>query len=123
MESPESWFEDFGKGRLECGAAEVILDPDFAAVVQLDDYHVFLTEYGRHCDLCVAEQTPRGFRVEARNPESDGRFSWRVVAKRKDIGAPRLEPVAIPTEPTLPAVPIVPPVVFPESRRASVARS
>jgi hypothetical protein len=123
MESPESWFEDFGKGVIECGRAEVTLDPDFAAIVQLDDYHVFLTEYGHHSDLCVAEQTPRGFRVEARNAESDGRFSWRVVARRKDIGAPRLEPVAIPAEPTLPAMPGVPPVAFPARRGASAARS
>ena len=44
MESPESWFEDFGKGQLECGQASVQIDPDFAAVVDLEDYQVFLTE-------------------------------------------------------------------------------
>ena len=44
VESPESWFEDFGKGQLECGRAEVTIDPDFAAVVLLDDFHVFLTQ-------------------------------------------------------------------------------
>ena len=33
MESPESWFEDFGEGQLACGKAEVTIDPDFAAVV------------------------------------------------------------------------------------------
>src|ERR1700730_10912587 len=43
VESPESWFEDFGKGQLACGQADVVIDPDFAAVATLDDYHVFLT--------------------------------------------------------------------------------
>jgi hypothetical protein len=105
MESPESWFEDFGKGRLECGRADIAIDPEFAAVVDLRDYHVFLTEYGGHNNLSVAEQTPHGFRVEAADPTSVARFSWRVVAKRKDIAGRRLEPVTIPTEPTLPPVP------------------
>ena len=31
LESPESWFEDFGEARLVDGKAEVRLDPDFAA--------------------------------------------------------------------------------------------
>jgi hypothetical protein len=35
-------------------------------------------------------------------------FNWRVVAKRKDIEGRRLEPVAIPTEPTPPLPPTVP---------------
>ena len=47
MESPESWFEDFGSGQLECGRAEIPIDRDFAALVDLTNYHVFLTEYRR----------------------------------------------------------------------------
>ena len=105
MESPESWFEDFGKGQLDCGRADVRIDPDFAAVVDLDDYHVFLTQYGGHDDLSVSEQTTTGFCVEARDATSDCRFSWRIVAKRKDIDGPRLEAVAIPPEPALPRLP------------------
>jgi hypothetical protein len=105
MESPESWFEDFGKGQLECGEAAVRIDPDFAAVVSLDDYHVFLTQYGGHDDLSVSEQSPTGFRVEARDATSSCRFSWRIVAKRQDISGPRLETVVIPSAPTLPRVP------------------
>ncbi len=102
VESPESWFEDFGKGTLECGRAEVALDPDFAAIVDLSDYHVFLTAYDHEHALHVRNQTPSGFTVEADaalarlkgQKESDltGRFSWRVVAKRKDIEAKRLAP-------------------------------
>jgi hypothetical protein len=105
VESPESWFEDFGNGQLECGRADVTIDPDFAAVVQLTDYHVFLTEYGGHSDLTVAEQTPTGFRVETKDPRSATRFSWRIVAKRKDIAAPRFESVSVPPEPVLPSIP------------------
>ena len=36
---------------------------------------------------------------------AEGTFSWRVVAKRKDIAGARLERVEIPKEPTLPDVP------------------
>jgi hypothetical protein len=103
MESPESWFEDFGKAQLSCGCADVTIDPDFAAVVDLSDYHVFLTEYGDHQGLHVTEMTPTGFTVQAKDGDGDQRFSWRVVAKRKDIAAERLARVTIPPEPTLPA--------------------
>ena len=104
LESPESWFEDFGKGRLDCGHAAIPIDPDFAAVVNLDDYHVFLTGY-EEFDLRVSEQTPTGFRVQGRDATSSGRFSWRVVARRKDITSQRLAMVTIPPEPALPPVP------------------
>ena len=103
LESPESWFEDFGKGQLECGVAEVtIIDPDFAAVADLDDYHVFLTPYGKPEVIAVAAQTSTGFRVETINSQSDSRFSWRIVAKRKDIAAPRFETVVVPPAPVIP---------------------
>jgi hypothetical protein len=46
MESPESWFEDFGISQLLNGNAEVTLDPGFAAIVTSDVYHVFISEYG-----------------------------------------------------------------------------
>jgi hypothetical protein len=104
LESPESWFEDFGKAQLTCGQADVQLDPDFAAVVNLEDYHVFVTAYDADHVLHVTNQTKAGFRVQAQHEAASGRFSWRVVAKRKDVTAPRLEPVSIPLEPTMPTV-------------------
>jgi hypothetical protein len=107
VESPESWFEDFGKARLEGGCASVAIDPDFAAVVDLTDYHVFLTGYDDF-DLRVSEQSASGFHVVAKDVISSGRFSWRIVAKRKDIAAPRFEVVTVPPEPTLPSIPDVP---------------
>ena len=46
VESPESWFEDFGETQLDCGRAEVTIDPNFAALADTATYHVFLTAYG-----------------------------------------------------------------------------
>jgi hypothetical protein len=93
LESPEAWFEDFGKGQLECGRAEVTIHPDFAVVADLADYHVFLTAYDGDCGLHVLSQTSEGFTVQARDATTTGRFSWRVVAKRKDVAGTRLEQV------------------------------
>jgi hypothetical protein len=118
MESPESWFEDFGKGQLECGRAEVTIDADFAAIVDLVDYHIFLTEYDTDAVLRVRHRTNAGFSVEAdpdiaalkgkKDRDLNGTFSWRVVAKRKDITGERLETVRIPPEPVMPSVPGIP---------------
>jgi hypothetical protein len=105
VESPESWFEDFGKGQLDCGQTAVTFDPNFAAVADLTDYHVFVTVYDQHNDLMVGGRTSRGFRVSAKDSTSKGAFSWRVVAKRKDIIGERLATVTTPTEPRLPMVP------------------
>jgi len=131
MESPESWFEDFGKGQLACGQADVTIDPDFAAVVDTDDYHVFLTDHSGQY-LSVTQRTPKGFTVEADvqiarlkgTQESDlnGTFSWRVVAKRKDIPAPRFETVEIPPEPVLPNIPEPPAPSEPPRPRAAHRR-
>jgi hypothetical protein len=83
MESPESWIEDFGTGALVNGRADVPLDPDFAAVAQTGDYHVFLTEYDRHSGLYVTTRAAGGFVVQAEKAGASGAFSWRIVAKPK----------------------------------------
>ena len=46
VESPESWFEDFGEGQLAEGKGAVRLDPDFAALVDVNGYHVFILSMG-----------------------------------------------------------------------------
>jgi hypothetical protein len=117
-ESPESWFEDFGKGQLVCGESYVTIDSDFAAMTRLDDYHIFLTEYGVPSGLAVTEQTAHGFRVQSHDAGGGNRFSWRVVARRKDIPAPRFDPVAIPTAPEMPAIT----VTLPPQRPAGTPR-
>ena len=113
VESPESWFEDFGKSRLdECGRATVTIDADFAAVADLSDYHVFLTAYGIDCPLYVAEQGPSAFVVRVPDSttatsgkQASGSFSWRVVAKRRDIEGSRFDSVTIPPAPLCPDLP------------------
>jgi hypothetical protein len=98
VESPECWFEDFGRGQLAGGCADISIEPGFAATVDLSDYSVFLTAYDRHQKLSVTRQTPTSFRVQASAADT-GRFSYRIVARRKDIARPRL--AIVPELPTL----------------------
>jgi len=92
MESPESWFEDFGTTQLEDGHARVRLDATYATLIHSDDYRVFLTPLGDCNGLYVDARTPQGFDVhELRGGTSDVRFDYRVVAKRADVMALRLE--------------------------------
>ena len=99
MESPESWFEDFGTGYLKNGHAEILLDAAFASIVESDSYHVFLTEYDDNNALYVTDRTSTGFGVRAKLSETaNGTFSYRIVAKRKDIAGPRLEQVTLPAK-------------------------
>jgi hypothetical protein len=112
-ESPESWFEDFGRARLSRGRAEVRLDPDFAALVQTDDFHVFLTAEGETRGLYVADRSEAGFEVrEQRGGDGDVTFSYQVVARRRDVDAGRLAPVDLPEIPPEPEM--VKPVELPD---------
>ncbi|HEY7909418.1 MAG TPA: hypothetical protein VIC60_11115 [Thermomicrobiales bacterium] len=107
VESPECWFEDFGKAKMVNGAATVKIDPLFAQHVHADDYHVFLTEYDQNNALHVTNQTASGFTVQAdeatlkakgkQAAAVSGVFSWRVVAKRNDIKGDRLPVWEMPT--------------------------
>lgn len=98
LESPESWFEDFGRAELVDGEAQVELDPDFAAVTKIEqDYHVFLTPEGESNGLYVTSREPEWFAVrEQQRGTSTLTFSYRVVAKRKDLDAERLAEIEIP---------------------------
>jgi hypothetical protein len=106
VESPESWFEDLGEGELQGGQAEVAIDPDFAALVRGDTYQVLVTPYGDCQGLYVSERSPTAFTVrELQGGTSNITFSYRVLAKRKDIEAPRLERVELPVPPDRPEPP------------------
>lgn len=108
VEAPEAWFEDFGEGTVANGKAMVALDPDFAALVETKQYYVFLTEQGDHNALFVTNRTATGFEVHAKGaPTAGGAFHYRVVAKRKDIAAPRLAKVDV-ADPAK-ALPVPPP--------------
>ena len=50
---PRELVRGLRTGTLECGRAEVTIDPDFAAVADLSDYHVFLTAYDIDFPLSV----------------------------------------------------------------------
>jgi hypothetical protein len=107
VESPESWFEDFGRAELVDGRARVELDPDFAAVANTEaDYHVFLTPEGDSNGLYVASREAASF--EVREQQQGGAtltFSYRIVARRKDVAAERLPQVAAP--PPVPEEPLL----------------
>jgi hypothetical protein len=106
IESPESWLEDFGVGQLVNGQAQVQLDAGFAAIVKSESYHVFVTEYEDNNALYVVNRTSAGFGVRAKlSNTANSLFSYRIVAKRKDIEGQRLEPVKIPTGKLKPAKP------------------
>jgi hypothetical protein len=88
MESPEHWFEDFGAAKLKAGRAVVKLDADFVKVVTLNEYHVFVTPEGDCRGLCVSNKSATSFEVrELQGGTSNVAFSYRIVARRKDIKA------------------------------------
>jgi hypothetical protein len=90
MESPEHWFEDFGSARLTRGRVTVKLDADFAKVVKLNEYRVFLTPEGDCQGLFVRSKSGTSFEVcELQGGTSNIAFSYRIVAKRKDVKAHR----------------------------------
>jgi hypothetical protein len=131
LESTESWFEDFGEATLAGASTTVPLDPEFLALVDGGDYHVFLTAYGP-TQLYVEERTDSAFQVAALPTDRDESpsiaFSYRVVARRKDVEGRRLEkvdvatrektppPVSLPDVPTPPRPPDLP-VLFPDHTR------
>jgi hypothetical protein len=99
LESPDSWFEDIGRAEISGGQARIELDPDFAAVVRTDEYHVFLTPEGETNGLYVSARTPSAFEVREQGTGTGTlTFSYRVVAKRKDVEVERLKTVEPPAE-------------------------
>jgi hypothetical protein len=115
LAAPEGYLEDFGEGRLVNGQARVALDPDLAALVRGDAYHVFLTDYGDSRGLYVDARSPAGFEVrERQGGTSSVAFGYRVVAKRRDAAGPRLERIDRPTPRPLRATGAPPPPEIPE---------
>ena len=107
VESPEAWFEDFGEGIITGGKGEVKLDPDFVAVVDTAKLHVFTESHDEAHHLAVKTRSGNGFTVAAdpsgpatargvKASDISGTFTWRVVAKRKDVKAERLAKFALP---------------------------
>jgi len=108
IESPESWFEDFGLGRLVRGRAAVRLDRHFRAVTR-GTYHVFLTPEG-DCSLYVTRKTTLSFQVRAVGGASVSvPFSYRIVAHRRDVAGTRFARLKLPQPPKGVEVPIAAP--------------
>lgn len=94
QESPEPWFEDVGGGQLQGGKARIDLDPEFAAIVNANEYHVFLTPGADTKGLFVTNKTATGFAVqEVQGGTVSIPFSYRVMARRRDDVGKRLEEV------------------------------
>jgi hypothetical protein len=94
MESSEVRSEDFGTGALVNGLGTVRIDPVFAGMVNLDEYHVFLTPLGDCSGLYVASKTPTFFEVrELGGGTSNISFDFRIVARRLGFEGTRLEEV------------------------------
>ncbi|MCS7188269.1 MAG: hypothetical protein NZ933_00535, partial [Bacteroidia bacterium] len=87
-EAPEVVFMDFGSGQLQNGQAYIALDPIFANNIVVNEQHP-LRVYIQLEDECegvyVTNKSSRGFEVrELRGGRSNARFSWYVIANRKD---------------------------------------
>ncbi len=95
QESPENWFEDFGRGQLTAGKAHIEFDPLFLETVTIDEsnpHHVFLQPLDPSCKGLAAVPSGTGFDViELLAGTSDGTFCYRVVAKRKGYEIKRLD--------------------------------
>jgi hypothetical protein len=98
VQSPESWMEDFGAGKLENGVAVVTIDPAFGETVTPDaSYHVFLTPNGDSKGLYVIAKTATTFEVrESGGGTSTLTFDFRIVAKRRGFETRRLVDVTEP---------------------------
>jgi len=105
VESPESWFEDFGEARLGSnGRVTVKLDADFASLIRVGEYQVFLTPYAP-VQLYVAKRTRASFEIRTVSAAAGlekASCGWRIVGRRKDVRAPRLAKVEIAPAPKRP---------------------
>ena len=97
MENPESYFEDFGEGTISGGQGSAPMSPDFAALVDVNSAKIFLTEIGNLGGLYVNGVSGGSFSIASRSTSANGSFTYRIVAKRKDVQAPRLQDVPVTT--------------------------
>jgi hypothetical protein len=95
QESPEPYFEDFGRAQLAGGVANVALEREFAGLVGGGDYMVFPVAEGETRGLFVSRRGPGSFEVrEMQGGTGNVPFTYRVVTKRKDIDGRRFARVS-----------------------------
>ncbi len=87
-------LEDFAETRLVNGAADVVLDPSFAATIDTRaKYMVFLSPQGDNRGLYVTGISSHGFSIrESNGGHSTLTIDYRIVAKPFDTNAARLAP-------------------------------
>jgi len=94
QESPENWFEDFGEGQLSNGLIHIELDGLFLETVTTNDRHpmkVFI-QLNDDCNGVYVKRGTTGFDViELQDGESNARFTYRVVAKRRGFENTKME--------------------------------
>ena len=100
VESPESYFEDFGQGELVNGRAEVRLDADFGLSYTATTTRCSSPPKAIH-RACISR--PRRRRGSASREQQGGqsnlRFAYRIVARRKDIDLARFDKVSLAPSP------------------------
>lgn len=87
VESPEIWFEEIGHAQLNNGKATIQLDELFLETVVIDNTHpmeVFLQEMDETNGLIVKAGTTSFDVKEKANGSSNAKFSYRILAKRKN---------------------------------------
>ena len=84
QESPELWFEDFGKAVIQNGTCTVTIAADYAETVTINDehpMHAFITPNGNMGNWWI-EYNGNSFIVKAPQAANGTAFDYRLVAKR-----------------------------------------
>jgi hypothetical protein len=84
QESPELWFEDFGKATIQNGTCIVTIAADYAETVTINDehpMHAFITPNGNMGNWWI-EYNGNSFIVKAPQAANGTAFDYRLVAKR-----------------------------------------
>lgn len=84
LESPEPYFEEFGRARLVDGEGHVPIPADFANYVGTDDYFVTVMPEAASL-LYIAEKRPDAFVVRSFIGDRYAPFTWQVIARQIDL--------------------------------------
>jgi len=123
LEGAEAWLEDFGTAQLSAGRARVDLEDDYAALVETDEYHIFLSPEGDSNGLYVAAKDSRGFEVrEQQGGSSTPSFSYRIAARPKGGRRERLAIMELPKQLEVRAPTPPPPAALEEPPRPTAPR-
>ena len=87
-ESPESFFTDYGQGKLVNGKAKVIIDPVFSKNIKVNEKQqmkVFIQLEGDCNGVYVTNKSAESFEViELQNGSSNVSFTYSITANRAD---------------------------------------